>query len=157
MQLCLVALQWVHWVLAQVAYSLHHCFIYNLPYFPLVYSDINIHHVTYNNIYTENVNQMSMFKSYGGSSSVYDITLQNFIGHKNAYSLCLSSYWASQTEAPGNGVLYHDITFNNWKGTCSDGMGRGPIRIICPDGAPYYNIVLENVDTWTETGSVEVH
>jgi rhamnogalacturonan hydrolase len=43
---------------------------------------------------------MFMFKSYGGSGSVYDITLQNFIGHKNAYSLYLNGYWTSQTEAP---------------------------------------------------------
>jgi hypothetical protein len=31
-----------------------------------------------------------MFKSYGGSGSVYDVTLQNFIEHKNAYSLHLN-------------------------------------------------------------------
>jgi rhamnogalacturonan hydrolase len=84
-----------------------------------------------------NAIQMFMFKSYGGSGSVYDVTLQNFIGHKNAYSLYLNGYWATQTEAPGNGVLYHDITFSNWKGTCSDGARCGPIRIICPDGTPY--------------------
>jgi rhamnogalacturonan hydrolase len=98
-----------------------------------------------------------MFKSYGGSGSVYDITLQNFIGHENAYSLYINGYWTSQTEVPGNGVLYHDITFNNWKGTCSDGARRGPIRIICPNGAPCYNIVLENIDIWTEMSSVEYY
>jgi rhamnogalacturonan hydrolase len=39
-----------------------------------------------------NANQMFMFKSYGGSGSVYDITLQNFIKHKNACSLYLNGY-----------------------------------------------------------------
>lgn len=86
---------------------------------------------------------MFMFKSYGGSGSVYDVTLQNFIGLKNAYSLYLNGYWTSQAKALGNGVLYHDIAFSNWKGICSDGSGRGPIRIICPNGAPCYNIVLK--------------
>lgn len=96
-----------------------------------------------------------MFKSYGGSGSVCDVILQNFIGHKNSYSLYLNGYWTSQAQASGNGVLYHDITFRNWKGTCSDGSKRGPIRIICPDGAPCYNIMLEKVDIRTKTSSVE--
>lgn len=82
---------------------------------------------------------------------------KTFIGHKNACSLYLNGYWTPQAEAAGNGILYHDITYSNWKGTCSDGARRGPIRIICPDGAPCYNIVLKNIDMWTETGSIEYY
>jgi rhamnogalacturonan hydrolase len=98
---------------------------------------------------------MFMFKSYGGSGTVYDITLSNFIGHKNANSLYLNSNWTLHAKAPGNGVLYHDITFSNWKGTWSNCVTPGPIRIICPDGAPCYNINLNNVALWTEVGSQE--
>ena len=98
---------------------------------------------------------MFMFKSYGGSGAVHDITLSNFIGHKNAYSLYINGYWTSQALAPGNGVLYHDINFSNWKGTCSNGATRAPIRIVCPDGAPCYNINLKNIAMWTEAGTQE--
>jgi len=35
---------------------------------------------------------MFMFKSNGGNGTVHDVTLENFIGHKNAYSLYLNAY-----------------------------------------------------------------
>jgi rhamnogalacturonan hydrolase len=98
---------------------------------------------------------MFLFKSHGGSGAVYDITLSNFIGHKNEYSLYLDSNWTAYAEALSSGVLYHDITFSNWKGTYSNGVTRGPIRVICPDCAPCYNIRLSDVALWTEARSQE--
>lgn len=98
-----------------------------------------------------------MFKSYYDSGSVYNIQLKNFIGHKKAYSLYLNGYWTSPAKTAGNGVLYHDIAFSNCKRTCSNGAQRGPIRIICPDGAPCYNIALDNIAIWTESGSKEYY
>ena len=71
------------------------------------------------------------------------------------HTASISTAIGPQTEAPET-VFYIMILHSViGRGTCSDGARRGPIRIICPDGAPCYNIVLENVDMWTETSSVE--
>lgn len=94
-----------------------------------------------------------MLKSKGGSGSVKNCTFENFIGHGNAYTLDLDSNWSPQSQAAGNGVLYEDITFNNWKGTAANGVQRGPIKIICPSSVPCKGIVVENFAVWTESGS----
>lgn len=43
-------------------------------------TDVDISDITYRNIYTWNSNQMYMIKSNGGSGSVSDVILENFIG-----------------------------------------------------------------------------
>ncbi|EED17175.1 extracellular rhamnogalacturonase, putative [Talaromyces stipitatus ATCC 10500] len=120
-------------------------------------ADTNISKVLYNNIYTVNSNQMFMFKSNGGSGEVSQVTLQNFIGHQNAYSLYLNSYWSDQTSAGGDGILYNSITFNNWKGTCANGAQRPPLYILCPSTNPCTNINIENFNMWTESGNTEYY
>ena len=54
--------------------------------------------------------------------------------------------------ASGNGVNYHNVTFRNWKGSEADGSRRGPIKVICPDGAPCTDITIEDFAMWTESG-----
>lgn len=43
-------------------------------------ADTNITDITYRNVYTWNSNQMYMIKSNGGSGTVQNIVLENFIG-----------------------------------------------------------------------------
>lgn len=116
-------------------------------------ADTDIHHVIYNHVYTQNSNQMFMIKSNGGSGSVYSCEFNNFMGHTNAYTLDINGYWSSVSAAAGDGVLYYDLTFNEWHGTCSDGATRAPIQALCPAGAPCYDITIENYHIWTESGS----
>lgn len=52
----------------------------------------------------------------------------------------------------GDGVELSNITIRNWKGTEANGAQRGPIKIICPDGAPCYDINIEDFAMWTEEG-----
>ncbi|PMD27831.1 glycoside hydrolase family 28 protein [Hyaloscypha hepaticicola] len=113
----------------------------------------DIHHIEYNNVYTQNSNQMLMIKSNGGSGSVYSCSFNNFIGHSNAYTLDVNGYWSSISPNPGNGVLFYDMTFNNWKGTCSDGATRAPIQFLCPSGAPCYGMSAANFNVWTEAST----
>ncbi|KAL9111529.1 MAG: hypothetical protein Q9227_004017 [Pyrenula ochraceoflavens] len=115
--------------------------------------DTAISAITYSNVYTSQSNQMYMFKSNGGSGTVSDIVLQNFIGHGNAYSFYINGYWSSQSTASGNGVLYTNVTASNWKGTCANGVQRGPIEAICPDGAPCTDITISDFAMWTDSGS----
>ncbi|GLI73171.1 hypothetical protein PoHVEF18_001381 [Penicillium ochrochloron] len=119
--------------------------------------DTDISKVVYNNIYTVNSNQMFMFKSNGGNGTVTEVTLQNFIGHENAYSLYIDAYWSSISAAEGDGVLYNSITFNNWKGTCANGATRAPLYVLCPSTQPCTNIVIEDFAMWTESGSTEYY
>lgn len=86
-----------------------------------------------------------------------EITLQNFIGHKNAYSLYINAYWSDETVADGDGILYNSITFNNWKGTCANGAQRPPLYVLCPSTEPCTNIIIEDFDMWTESGSTEYY
>ncbi|TVY36187.1 Rhamnogalacturonase A [Lachnellula occidentalis] len=116
-------------------------------------ADTDIHHITYDHVYTQNSNQMLMLKSNGGSGSVYSCQFTNFMGHSNAYTLDIDGYWSSQTTAAGDGVLYHDLTFSHWHGTCLNGGTRAAIQALCPSGAPCYNIDIENFYVWTEAGS----
>lgn len=117
----------------------------------------NISDVTYRNIYTWSSNQMMMIKSNGGSGTVSNVVFGNFIGHGNAYSLDVDSYWSSISAAAGNGVQLSNINFSNWTGTEANGAQRGPIKMVCADGAPCHNIVITDFDMWTETGSSQFY
>lgn len=138
----------------------------------------NISNIQYSNVYTVNSyvyrriqpderqmliildfqrNQAYMFKSNGGSGFVSDVLLENFIAHKNAYTLYINGYWASEAVQPGDGVLYENIKFSNWKGDCADGSDRPPIYIDCPAGAPCTNITLEDIAIWTDEGTKEYY
>ncbi|KUJ23475.1 Rhamnogalacturonase A [Mollisia scopiformis] len=116
-------------------------------------ADTDIHDIEYNHIYTQNSNQMLMIKSNGGSGSFYSASFNNFMGHSNAYTLDIDGYWSGQSVATGDGVLFYDITFNHWHGTCAAGATRAPIQALCPSGAPCYDITIENYYIWTESGS----
>ncbi|GAQ42763.1 rhamnogalacturonase [Aspergillus niger] len=115
-------------------------------------SDTNVSDITYRNIYTWNSNNMMLIKSNGGSGFVENVLLENFIGHGNAYSLDIDSYWASMSAVDGDGVQLSNITVKNWKGTEAYGAERGPVKVICADGAPCYDITIEDFAMWTEEG-----
>lgn len=115
-------------------------------------ADTAISNIEYRNIYTWQSNQMMMIKSNGGSGTVKNCSFNNFIGHSNAYSLDLDSYWASKSAAAGDGVEYSGLSFSNWKGTAANGLQRGPIKVICPDAVPCTDISITDFAMWTETG-----
>lgn len=94
-----------------------------------------------------------MIKSNGGSGTVSKIIFENFIGHGNAYSLDVDQYWSSMDTVDGDGVQLNDIYFKNWKGTEASGSARGPIKVICADGAPCTEITIEDFAMWTESGT----
>ena len=96
--------------------------------------------------------QMYMIKSYGGSGSVSDVILENFIGHGNAYSLDIDQYWSSMDPISGNGVQLSGVKVYNWTGTEADGAERGPVKVMCADGAPCTGIDIQDFAMWTETG-----
>lgn len=52
----------------------------------------------------------------------------------------------------GDGVQLSNITVKNWKGTEAYGAERGPVKVICADGAPCYDITIEDFAMWTEEG-----
>ncbi|KAI9685136.1 MAG: hypothetical protein M1822_004723 [Bathelium mastoideum] len=112
-----------------------------------------VSNILYKNVYTWSSNQMMMIKSNGGSGTVKNVEFQNFIGHGNAYSLDIDQYWSSETTAAGNGVQLSNITFNNWKGTEANGASRGPIKVLCANGAPCTDITISDFAMWTESGS----
>ncbi len=118
-----------------------------------VLTNADIHHIHFDKIYTVNSNQMLMIKSNGGSGAVRQCTFSNFIGHANAYSLNINGFWTQLKLQPGDGVLYEDLNFTNWKGSCSDGARRGPISIVCPDAQPCRGITVDDFAVWTETGN----
>ncbi|KKY18414.1 putative rhamnogalacturonase a [Phaeomoniella chlamydospora] len=119
-------------------------------------TDTNIYKVEYKNIYTVNSTQMFMIKSNGGDGNVTQITLSNFIGHSNAYSFDLDSAWSDESTASGSGIYYNSITLSNWKGDCSNGAARGPVKVICPGAVPCTNIQVSDFAIWTDTGSKEL-
>jgi len=88
---------------------------------------------------------------------VTDVTLSNFIGHENAYTFYIDAYWTEETLAAGDGVLYNSITVSNWKGTCANGATRAPLYVLCPSTQPCTNIIIEDFDIWTESGSTEYY
>ncbi|KAF5861748.1 hypothetical protein ETB97_012625 [Aspergillus alliaceus] len=115
--------------------------------------DTDISDITYRNIYTWNSNNMMFIKSNGGSGSAKNLLFENFIGHGNAYSFDIDSYWTSMHSQGGEGVELSNVTVRNWKGTEANGANRGPIKIVCPDSAPCYDITIEDFAMWTEDSS----
>jgi rhamnogalacturonan hydrolase len=115
-------------------------------------SDTAISDITYKNVYTWTSNQMYMIKSNGGSGTVSNVVLENFIGHGNAYSLDIDQYWSSMSAVSGDGVQLNNIVISNWTGTEADGAERGPIKIICADGAPCTAVDVTDFNMWTESG-----
>ncbi len=95
---------------------------------------------------------MYMIKSNGGSGTVANVVLENFIGHGNAYSLDIDQYWSSMDPLDGVGVQLNNIKVMNWTGTEADGLERGPIKVMCADGAPCTGIEITDFAMWTETG-----
>ncbi|KAF8858029.1 hypothetical protein BDZ45DRAFT_591900, partial [Acephala macrosclerotiorum] len=67
------------------------------------------------------------------------------------YNIDLNADWSSQKVAAGDGVLYQDITFKDWRGTCSNGLQRGPVQVLCPDKVPCMGIVVEGFEVWTKS------
>ncbi|KAJ5580238.1 uncharacterized protein N7459_006223 [Penicillium hispanicum] len=116
---------------------------------------VNISDVTYRNIYTWSSNEMYMIKSNGGSGSVSNVVLENFIGHGNAYSLDIDQQWSSMSTNAGDGVQLNNITISNWKGTEANGAERGPIKVNCADGAPCTDITIKDFAMWTEEGDYQ--
>lgn len=98
-----------------------------------------------------------MFKSNGGSGTVSNVALNNFIGHSNAYTLDLDAAWSSMSTVDGDGILYSNLTFSGWSGTCANGVQRGPIKFNCPADVPCADMVVKDFNVWTDTGSKVQH
>ncbi|KAL4930492.1 putative extracellular rhamnogalacturonase [Aspergillus undulatus] len=120
-------------------------------------TDTDISHIVYRNIYTWNSNQMYMVKSNGGSGSVSNLVLENFIGYGNAYSLDIDAEWSSMSTIDGDGVSLNNVTIRNWKGTEANGAERGPIKVICASGAPCMEVTIEDFAMWTESGDEQTY
>ncbi|KAE8349891.1 RGase A [Aspergillus coremiiformis] len=116
-------------------------------------ANTDIRNVVYRNIYTWNSNQMYMIKSNGGSGTVSNVVLENFIGHGNAYSLDIDGQWGSMSRVDGDGVRLQNIVVRNWKGTEANGAQRGPIKVLCAAKAPCTDLTIEDFAMWTESGS----
>ncbi|KAK1760071.1 pectin lyase fold/virulence factor [Echria macrotheca] len=117
-------------------------------------ANTSITEITYQNIYSQNCNQMMMIKSNGGSGSLSHAVFRNFSGHSNAYTLNIDSSWSQRAADPGyGGVEYDYLTFDNWKGTCLDGSKRPPVILGCSPVWMCGNVEISNFNVWTETGS----
>ena len=117
----------------------------------------NVSDITYKNVYTWSSNQMYMIKSNGGSGTVSNVVLENFIGHGNAYSLDIDQYWSSMSTIAGAGVQLNNIKISNWTGTGANGKQRGPIKVACADGAPCTGVDIDDFEMWTETGTSQFY
>ncbi|KAL9083001.1 MAG: hypothetical protein Q9165_008697 [Trypethelium subeluteriae] len=115
-------------------------------------ADTAVSNILYRNVYSQNCNQAMMIKSNGGSGTVKNVLFENFISHKNAYSLDIDQYW-EDSSATGSGVQLQNITFSNWKGTEANGASRGPVKVICADATPCTDITISDFAMWTESGS----
>ncbi|KAI9372121.1 RGase A [Aspergillus egyptiacus] len=120
-------------------------------------TDTDISDITYRNVYTWNSNQMYLVKSNGGSGTVSNLLLENFIGHGNAYSLDIDAYWSSMDAIEGDGVALNNVTIRNWRGTEANGAQRGPIKVVCAPGAPCTDVTIENFAMWTESGDKQTY
>ncbi|KAL3432519.1 RGase A [Aspergillus tetrazonus] len=120
-------------------------------------TDTDISDIVYRNVYTWKSNQMYMVKSNGGSGTVSNLVLENFIGHGNAYSLDIDSAWSSMSTIEGDGVELKNVTIRNWKGTEADGSQRGPIKVKCASGAPCTDVTIEDFAMWTESGDEQTY
>ncbi|EPS30977.1 putative rhamnogalacturonase [Penicillium oxalicum 114-2] len=118
-------------------------------------ADTAISDIHYRNVYTWASNQMYMVKSNGGSGTVSNVVLENFIGHGNAYSLDIDQQWSSMHTIAGKGVQLNNFTIQNWKGTESNGAQRGPIKVNCAAGAPCTDVKIKDFAMWTETGKYQ--
>ncbi|KAE8144223.1 RGase A [Aspergillus avenaceus] len=115
-------------------------------------ADTNISDITYRNVYTWKSNQMYMIKSNGGSGTVENVVLENFIGHGNSYSLDIDGAWSSMDTVDGDGVQLTNITVRNWTGGEENGAERGPVKVVCAEKAPCTEITIEDFAMWTESG-----
>ncbi|KAL1943442.1 hypothetical protein VTO73DRAFT_4517 [Trametes versicolor] len=115
-----------------------------------------IEDIVYRNVYTNGGNQAFMIKSNLGSGYVRNVLFQNFISRGVAYGLNINQFWSSQTPGTGAGVQLSNITFQNWDGNVVDGVARPPIQLICADGAPCFDITLDNVNMWSQTNKAVV-
>jgi rhamnogalacturonan hydrolase len=120
-------------------------------------ADTAVSHITYRNIYTWSSNQMFMLKSNGGSGTISNVTLENFIGHGNAYSLTLDQAWSSMKTIAGPGVQLSSFQISNWTGTEAKGSARGPIKVSCAAKAPCHDIAISDFAMWTEQGSSQFY
>lgn len=120
-------------------------------------SGVDVSDITYRNIYTYKSNQEFMIKSNGGDGTASNIVLENFIGRSNAYSLNIDQYWASMDAISGDGVQLSNIQISNWTGTAADGTERGPIKLVCADGAPCTGIDITDFAMWTESGDSQTY
>ncbi|CDO76327.1 Glycoside Hydrolase Family 28 protein [Trametes cinnabarina] len=115
-----------------------------------------IQDIVYRNVYTNGGNQAFMIKSNLGSGYVRNVLFQNFISRGTAYGLDINQYWSSQSPGSGAGVQLSNITFQNWDGNVVDGVQRPPVQLICADGAPCFDITLNNVNMWSQTDKAVV-
>ncbi|KAL4961270.1 putative extracellular rhamnogalacturonase [Aspergillus stella-maris] len=120
-------------------------------------TDTDISDIVYRNVYTWNSNQMYMVKSNGGSGTVSNLVLENFIGYGNAYSLDIDAAWSSMSTIDGDGVTLNNVTIRNWKGTEADGTERGPVKVVCASGAPCTEVTIEDFAMWTESGDSQLY
>ncbi|CZS83044.1 unnamed protein product [Fusarium graminearum] len=120
-------------------------------------TDTNIHDIEYKNVYTQGSNQMYMFKSYGGSGTVSNIALKKFRGHSNAYTLNVDAEWSSMKPVAGDGILYSNMTFSEWSGSCTDGLQRGPIKFNCPADVPCVDLQVDDFTVGSSKGNVVEH
>jgi rhamnogalacturonan hydrolase len=97
-----------------------------------------------------------MIKSNGGSGTVSNVGLKNFIGYSNEYSLNIEYYWESMKTLPSDSVQLPNIKIDNWTGTATNGMQRGPLQVKCADGAPCTGVDVSDFNIWTETGDSQV-
>jgi rhamnogalacturonan hydrolase len=100
---------------------------------------------------------MYMFKSYGGSGTVNNVALKNFAGHSNAYTLDLDAQWSSMKPIAGDGILYSNMTFSGWSGTCADGHQRGPIKFNCPADVPCTDMQVDDFTVGSNKGDTVEH
>jgi rhamnogalacturonan hydrolase len=114
-------------------------------------ADTDISDVEYNNVYTQNSNQMLLIKSNGGSGTFKNAIFKNFIGHSNAHAIDLDSTWSSMSTVAGNGVGYSNITFDHWHGTVLNGASsRPPVQVLCPSKVPCTDLTISSFFMWTE-------
>lgn len=59
---------------------------------------------------------------------------------------------------PGGRLWVGDLCADdeqNWTGTEADGAERGPVKVMCADGAPCTGIDITDFAMWTESGSTQ--
>ncbi|KAJ6092727.1 pectin lyase-like protein [Penicillium sp. IBT 16267x] len=103
--------------------------------------------ITYRHIYANNADPC-FIKSNGGNGTVQNVLWDTVTVRNSAYPLSIDSEWESET-GEGDGVQYTNFTFKNWH-VYNDESARPNIRLWCPAGAPCSDIILENVNLWTE-------